>query len=66
MRAAPPRTVMTRAMVGIFVAFYAVVALGCRTAVITEPKDDATQTIVTVERRPATQPADKGLIIRER
>ena len=39
---------------------------GCRTAVIAEPKDDATQTIVTVEHRPATQPSDKGLIVRDR
>jgi hypothetical protein len=42
-------------------------ALGaCRSAVIVEPRDEATQTIVTVERRPATQPSDKGLIVRER
>ena len=60
------RVVMPRAMVGIFVAFCASGAVGCRTAVITEPKDNATQTIVTVERRPATQPGDKGLIIRDR
>ena len=60
------RALMPRAMVGMFVAFCAVGALGCRTAVITEPKDDATQTIVTVEQRPATQPGDQGLIIRER
>ena len=60
------RNVMLPARVGIFVAFCAAGVVGCRTAVITEPKNDSTQTIVTVERRPATQPGDKGLIIRDR
>ena len=41
-------------------------SFGCRSAVVVAPKDKDTQTIVTVEQRPATQPSDKGLIVRHK
>jgi predicted component of type VI protein secretion system len=41
-------------------------ATGCRSAVVVAPRDPNTQTIVTVEERPATNPSDKGLIVREK
>ena len=47
----------------------AVVALigGCtRTAVIVDDPPKNTQTVVTVEHRPQTQPSDKDLVIRSR
>ena len=44
----------------------ALCAAGCRTAVVTAPKRERTQTIVTVEERPTTNPSDKGLIIRDK
>jgi hypothetical protein len=39
---------------------------GCRSAVVIEPRDDHTQTMVTVEHRPTTNPSDSGLIVREK
>ena len=39
---------------------------GCRTAVVVTPRDPNTQTVVTVEQRPTTSPADKRLIVRDR
>lgn len=41
-------------------------ALGCRSAVVVAPRDADTQTVVTVEERPATRPADKGVIVRDK
>ena len=41
-------------------------AAGCRSAVVVAPKDPQTQTIVTVEERPTTNPGDKGLIVRDK
>jgi len=38
----------------------------CRTAVVAVPNDPKTQTVVTVEQRPATNPSDKHLIVRDR
>jgi hypothetical protein len=40
--------------------------LGCRSAVVVAPKDPNTQTVVTVEQRPATQPGDNGLVVRQK
>ena len=40
--------------------------VGCRSAVVVSPNDPKTQTIVTVEQRPTTNPADKHLIVREK
>ncbi|HYO08916.1 MAG TPA: hypothetical protein VER17_08070 [Tepidisphaeraceae bacterium] len=39
---------------------------GCRSAMVVAPKDPKTQTIVTVETRPTTNPSDKNLIVREK
>ena len=39
---------------------------GCRSAVVVAPRDPDTQTIVTVEERPTTNPSDKGLIVRDK
>ena len=47
-------------------AAFCAAAAGCRTAVVTVPRSDRTQTVVTVEERPTTQPADKGLIVRDK
>ena len=40
--------------------------VGCRSAIVTAPNDPNTQTVVTVEQRPATNPSDKHLIVREK
>ena len=42
------------------------VGAGCRSAVVTAPRDEDTQTVVTVEERPTTHPSDKGLIVRDK
>ena len=50
----------------IFVAVAAGAVAGCRSAVVVAPRDENTQTIVTVEERPTTNPSAKGLIVRDK
>jgi hypothetical protein len=38
-----------------------VLALGCRTAVVSGPNKSDTKTVVTIHEEPKTQPSDKGL-----
>ena len=56
----------TLARVAAAAAAAAVMTGGCRSAVVVTPRDPDTQTIVTVEQRPTTNPQDKGLIIEEK
>jgi hypothetical protein len=42
------------------------ICIGCRSAVIAEPNDPHTQTVVTVEHRATTSPSDPHLIVRDR
>ena len=51
--------------IGLLIAILGASA-GCRSAVVVAPKDPDTQTVVTVERRPATNPNDKGLVVQEK
>jgi len=55
-----------RIVVVVVVALTIAPPAGCRTAVVVTPRDPNTQTVVTVEQRPTTSPADKRLIVRDR
>ena len=51
---------------GVVIAFALATSVGCRSAVVTGPRDKDTQMIVTVQERPTTNPSDKGLIVRDK
>jgi hypothetical protein len=53
-------------MRAVLLSIVAIWAAGCRAAVVTAPKSERTQTVVTVEERPTTNPTDKGLIVRDK
>ena len=42
------------------------IGAGCRSAVVVTPQSKRSQTVVTVEERPTTNPSDKGLVVRDK